>query len=65
MVKEKPIQNHQHFTFTFGKYSGQALENIEDLAYLKWAIDNINFDTDCADTNEFIKNIEARINELE
>lgn len=63
-TKEVKIKNCFHHIFAFGKYKGESLDDIDDLQYLNYILDNVDFDSSCEDTNKFINNLEMRIDEL-
>jgi hypothetical protein len=62
-MSDNKLINYKHDTFTFGRYKGEPLEEIDNIKYLKWAIDNL--DARHPDTEIFIKNIESLVEELE
>ena len=60
--------NFKSDRFTFGKYKGKLITEIEDTDYMKWIMDNMDTSDDIEQqkvNEEFGKALEERIIELE
>ena len=57
--------NYKEDTFTFGKYKGEELCDVEDKKYLKWVLESGDLDTSDPVTEMFAVNVELRLSELQ
>lgn len=57
------LKNFKEDTFTFGKYKGEHIDDVDDVDYLEWCRENLD-DTDEI-TLAFMENIETKLNEGE
>jgi len=57
--------NYKADEFTFGKYKGENIDDVDDVNYLKWVLDELSSECDNKEHQLFAENVENRIIELE
>ena len=58
------MKNFKEDEFTLGKYKGQLIEDIDDVQYLRWVLDDGELDTTDETTEIFAENVELHLAEL-
>jgi len=62
MREDAKLKNFKEDEFTFGKYKGELIDNVNDKQYLQWVLDELDPEHDIS--QEFAKNIEMHYMEL-